>query len=373
MARAEVEAVPSGFHPRTGPRRPRSRDASHPGERDRSVALDQAARRRRDPAVRRRRDKPGRRLPDQRGEDRRRREVRHEALERRALHLIVRGARGREAPALRRMDPRGVEPARRIVPRRLRGPEPVPPGEPGSGLPLELVRAALRGDGEGPRVRGRHGRPMDAARMSPGSPAPPRARHPVLDGQDLAVRVRWERARGALSPAAGRHPRLAGGLHGRTPRLQRGRLEEETGPRLVAERRAPWGRNPPESEAVRRGPPTNAPSRVKPEASALDSNRLAAILMCVGAVLGLVGATPTSFTLYFAVLGWASFGLVFLLGLLFVPEAAGGTPLRCGRLVVRTPRRRRQRCTPDPRPDDFLEGCDLVGVGRGSRDDTRYC
>ncbi len=38
--------------------------------------------------------------------------------------------------------------------------------------------------------------------------------------------------------------------------------------------------------------------------------------MCVGAVLGLVGATPTGFTLYFAVLGWASFGLVFLLGLL---------------------------------------------------------
>src|SRR2546422_6927409 len=107
----------------------------------------------------------------------------------RSLHLVVRGARGREAPALRRMGPRGVEPARRIVPRRLRGPEPVPPGEQGSGLPLEPVCPALRGDGEGPRVRGRHGRPMDAARVSAGSPAPPRARYPVLDGQDLAVRV----------------------------------------------------------------------------------------------------------------------------------------------------------------------------------------
>src|SRR2546426_4673412 len=128
MARAAVEAVPPRLHPRTRPRRPRSRDASHPGERDRSVAPAQEARRRRDPAVRRGRDEPGRRLPDQRGEDRGRREVRHEALERRALHLVVRGARGREAPALRRMDPGGAEPLGRIVPRGLRGPEPVPPG-----------------------------------------------------------------------------------------------------------------------------------------------------------------------------------------------------------------------------------------------------
>src|SRR5207244_12372720 len=38
MARAAVEAVPPRLHPRTRPRRPRSRDASHPGGRDRSVA-----------------------------------------------------------------------------------------------------------------------------------------------------------------------------------------------------------------------------------------------------------------------------------------------------------------------------------------------
>ena len=63
---------------------------------------------------------------------------------------------------------------------------------------------------------------------------------------------------------------------------------------------------------------------MKPEVSALDSNRLAAILMCVGAVLGLVGATPTGFTLYFAVLGWASFGLVFLLGLLLFRKRPEG-------------------------------------------------
>ena len=63
---------------------------------------------------------------------------------------------------------------------------------------------------------------------------------------------------------------------------------------------------------------------MKPEASALNSNRLAATLMCVGAVLGLVGATPTGFTLYFAVLGWASFGLVFLLGLLLFRKRPEG-------------------------------------------------
>src|SRR5207244_11364616 len=56
MARAEVEAVPSGLHPRTRPRRPRPRDASHPGQRDRPVALAQAARRRPAPALRRRGD-----------------------------------------------------------------------------------------------------------------------------------------------------------------------------------------------------------------------------------------------------------------------------------------------------------------------------
>ena len=52
------------------------------------------------------------------------------------------------------------------------------------------------------------------------------------------------------------------------------------------------------------------------EVSALDSNRLSAILLCLGAVLGLVGATPTGFTLFYATLGWGSFGVVLLLGIL---------------------------------------------------------
>src|SRR5206468_3467862 len=56
----------------------------------------------------------------------------------------------------------GAQSARRIVPGGVRGPEPVPPGEPVSGLPLEPLRAALRRDGEGARVRGRHRRAMDA-------------------------------------------------------------------------------------------------------------------------------------------------------------------------------------------------------------------
>ena len=52
------------------------------------------------------------------------------------------------------------------------------------------------------------------------------------------------------------------------------------------------------------------------EVSALDSNRLSAILLCLGAILGLVGATPTGFTLFYATLGWGSFGVVLLLGIL---------------------------------------------------------
>ena len=50
------------------------------------------------------------------------------------------------------------------------------------------------------------------------------------------------------------------------------------------------------------------------EVSALDSNRLSAILLCLGAVLGLVGATPTGFTLFYATLGWTSFSAILLLG-----------------------------------------------------------
>src|SRR5439155_9401494 len=92
-------------------------------------------------------------------------------------------------------------------------------------------------------------------------------RHPVLDGQDLAVRVRRKRARGAIPDAPRRHPRLPGGLHGRTPRLQRGRLEAETGPGPLAERRTPGSRRPPGLEAVRRGPEADAPPRVRSRSS----------------------------------------------------------------------------------------------------------
>src|SRR3989449_11770679 len=96
------------------------------------------------------------------------------------------------------MDPRGAEPARRIVPWGLRGPEPLPALEPMPGVPLEPVRAALRRDGQGPRVRRGHGCTVDASRMSAGPRAAPRPGRTVLDGQDLAVRVRRERPCGAL-------------------------------------------------------------------------------------------------------------------------------------------------------------------------------
>src|SRR5256885_6072866 len=208
------------------------------------------------------------------------------------------------------MDPGEAEPPGRIVPRGLRAPEPVPPGEPGSGLPLESVCAALRRDGEGSRVRARHGRSMDAPCVSPGSPAPPRARHAVLDGQDLAVHVRGERPRGTLPDAAGRHPRLPGGLHGRTPRLQRGRLEAETGPRPFAQRRTPRSRHPSELEAVRRGPEEDAPPRVRSTIMTADPDRLAGALICMGAVVGLIGSVATMSVF----LGVPSFALVLLLG-----------------------------------------------------------
>src|SRR5213592_489635 len=103
---------------------------------------------------------------------------------------------------------------------------------------------------------------MDAPRVSPGSPPPPRARHALLERQDLAVRVQLERARGAFPRAARRHPGLASGLHERPPRLQRGRLEAETGPRTVAQRRTPRRRDPARPEAVRRGPEEDAPPRM---------------------------------------------------------------------------------------------------------------
>src|SRR5207249_10933654 len=81
--------------------------------------------------------------------------------------------------------------------------------------------------------------------------------------QDLAVRVQRERARGAFPRAARRHPGLASGLHERPPRLQRGRLEAETGPRTVAQRRTPRRRDPARPEAVRRGPEEDAPPRMR--------------------------------------------------------------------------------------------------------------
>src|SRR5205807_803828 len=105
---AAIEAVPPRFHPRPRARRTRSRDAPHAGERDRSVASNQEARGRRDADLRRERDEPGGRLPDQRGESRRGRQVRHEALERGSFHLLVRGTEKREATSFGRMDPRGT-------------------------------------------------------------------------------------------------------------------------------------------------------------------------------------------------------------------------------------------------------------------------
>src|SRR2546428_12260931 len=159
------------------------------------------------------------------------------------------------------MDPRGAEPARRIVPRGLRGPEPVPALEPMPGVPLEPVRAALRRDGQGPRVRGGHGCTVDAPRMPAGPRAAPGPGRAVLDGQDLAVRVRRERACGALPPASGRDPGLARRLHGRPRRVQRGHLETEAGPGSLAERRVRGRRGPCEFETVRGGPPSDAPAR----------------------------------------------------------------------------------------------------------------
>src|SRR2546428_6698290 len=100
------------------------------------------------------------------------------------------------------MDPRGAEPARRIVPRGIRGPEPVPAVEPMPGVPLEPVRAALRRDGQGPRVRRGHRCTVDAPRMPAGPRAAPGPGRAVLDGQDLAVRVRRAGAAGGAPPPA---------------------------------------------------------------------------------------------------------------------------------------------------------------------------
>src|SRR5256712_5484308 len=132
------------------------------------------------------------------------------------------------------MDPRGAEPARRIVPRGIRGPEPVPALEPMPGVPLEPVRAALRRDGQGPRVRGGHGCPVDAPRVPAGPRAAPRPGRAVLDGQDLAVRVRRERACGALPLASGTDSGLPRGVYRRPRRRQRGRLGTEAGPGPLA-------------------------------------------------------------------------------------------------------------------------------------------
>src|SRR2546427_12324424 len=99
------------------------------------------------------------------------------------------------------MDPRGAEPTRRIVPWGLRGSEPVPALEPMPGVPLEPVRAALRRDGQGPRVRRGHGCPVDAPRVPAGPRAAPRPGRAVLDGEDLAVRVRRYAGRRAPPPS----------------------------------------------------------------------------------------------------------------------------------------------------------------------------
>src|SRR2546425_13332259 len=130
------------------------------------------------------------------------------------------------------------------------------------GVPLEPVRAALRRDGQGPRVRRGHGCPVDAPRMPAGPRAAPLPGRAVLDGQDLAVRVRRERARGALPLASGRNPGLARRFHGGPRRVQRGHLETEAGPGSLAERRVCELRGPSEFETFRGGPPWYA--RVPP-------------------------------------------------------------------------------------------------------------
>ena len=56
----------------------------------------------------------------------------------------------------------------------------------------------------------------------------------------------------------------------------------------------------------------------------MDSERFAGILVCSGAVIGLVGMTPASSTVPFAYLGEISFVLVLLLGVLLIRKSRQG-------------------------------------------------
>src|SRR2546430_6048346 len=103
---------------------------------------------------------------------------------------------------------------------------------------------------------------MDSPCLPPGSVTTPGADRALFDGQDLAVRVRRQRAYGGPPDAARRNPRNAGGLHGQARRLQRGRLEAKTGRGPPPQRRARGRPNPAGPEAVRRRLAAGATARV---------------------------------------------------------------------------------------------------------------
>src|SRR5213594_3447974 len=113
LARPEAEAVPARVHPWSRARRPRAGDAPDSGELPTRGPADREVRGRRDAVLRGLRDGPRRGLPDLGGQDRRRAEVHHEAVERRAVHLLLPAAPGGQAARLGRVDPRGAEFARR--------------------------------------------------------------------------------------------------------------------------------------------------------------------------------------------------------------------------------------------------------------------
>ena len=117
-ARAQVHgrgAVPRGLHPRPRARRARPEDEQEQGQRDRSARADRPVRRRRAPVRDPRQHDPGPRHPLRREPGRGLSQLRHQALERRAL---LRAERLRSRPGLRsgglpsERQPLGLEQAR---------------------------------------------------------------------------------------------------------------------------------------------------------------------------------------------------------------------------------------------------------------------
>src|SRR5205823_14167249 len=111
-------------------------------------------------------------------------------------------------------------------------------------------------------VRELHRLAIDSPCLPPGTVTTPRADLALFDGQDLADRVRRQRACGGPPEAARRNPRNAGGLHGQTGRLQRRCLEAKTGRRPPPQRRARGRSDPAGPQAVRRRLAADAPARV---------------------------------------------------------------------------------------------------------------